>query len=183
MPVPLQVIVSLLVGLGLALAASVQFEQGRSPFGREVWVPILYQVLIVSPVVVYLGVVHPDWSWLYFVDPARLPVGTVALVVLSTAAAELAGYLGGWALLRAGHRRELALAVAAIALLSIVFAIAVRHRLSSAGSFAEFAVGASVPIGTRKLGWSVAIAGLGAVVALFLSVRFLVEQGRREREG
>ncbi len=183
MPVPLQLIASLIIGLGLALAASVQFEQGRSPFGREVWVPVLYHGLIVSPLVIYVGLVHPDWSWMYLVDPARLPFGTIVLVVLGTAAAELGGYLGGWALLRASHKRELWIALAGLVLLTVGLVIGSRERLASSGSFAEFAVGAAVPIATRKLGWALGIAVLGALTSLFLSVRFLVDQGRREREG
>lgn len=183
MPVPLQLVISLFVGLALALSASVQFEQGRSPFGREIWVPVLYHGLIVTPMVVYAGLVHPDWSWMYLVDPARLPLGTIVLVVLGTGAAELGGYLGGWALLRAGHKRELWLAALGVLGLALALGIAARQRLGQSGTFAEFAVGAAVPIGTRKLGWALGVSGVGAVVALVLSLRFLVDQGRREREG
>lgn len=174
---------SALVGLALALAAYWQFEQGRAPFGREAWVPLLFQLLVVTPSVIYLGLAFPDWSWLYLVEPLRLPFGVITLSVIGTAVAELSGYLGGWALLRARRRREL-LGVMGVATLALIVAILVlRERLGHAGTYAEYASGQAVPIAERKLGWALSIIGAGTVASLVLAIRFLIEQGQREREG
>ena len=182
-PVPLQLIGCVLIGLSLALAAYSQFEQGRPPFGRDAWVPVLFQGLVVTPTILYIALVFPDWSWLYWVDPGRLPVGTTTLVVVGAAAAEIAAYLGGWALLRARRRRELALAVAFVVILLVGLVIALHERLGHAGTFAEFALGQAARLGERKLGWSVAIVDVGLVVGLVLSVRFMLVEGERERGG
>jgi len=183
LPVPLQLVASALVGLSLSLAAFWQFEQGRTPFGREAWVPLLFHVLFVTPSVIYLGLAFPDWSWLYLVEPRRLPFGTITLSVLATALAELGGYLGGWALLKARRRRELTLAVGLGTLTLIVVMLVLRERLSHAGTYAEYALGQAVPIAERKLSWALSIIGSGTVVGLVLAIRFLLEQGQREREG
>ncbi len=183
LPVPLQLIASVLIGLSLALAAYSQFEQGRSPFGRDLWVPLLFQLLLVTPAILYVGVVHPDWSWLFWVDPGRLPFGTTTLVVIGAAAAELGGYLAGWALLRARRRRELMIAVGAVALVFLILLVALHDRLAHAGTFAEYALGRAARLGERKLGWTLAIVDVGVAVGLVLSVRFLLVQGERERGG
>ena len=173
----------MLIGLVLALAAFSQFENGRSPFGRTVWVPLLYQILVVTPALLYFGFVHPDWTWLYLVDPRRLPAGITILFVLATAAALLGGYLGGWVLLRARHRQALMgiIAVGGAALLSALFVF--RDRLRHAGSYLEFTTGNAPLLAERKLGWSLGLVAGGLIIALLLSVRFLVAQGQREREG
>ncbi len=183
MPVPLQLIASVLIGLSLALAAFSQFEGGRPAFGRDLWVPILYQLFIVTPTILYVAIVHPDWSWLYWIDPGRLPFGTTTLVVVGAAAAELAGYLAGWALLRVRRRRELMLAVAALGVLLVSLIAGLHERLTHAGTFAEFMGGTAARLGERKLGWSLAIVDVGLVVGLALSIRFLLVQGERERGG
>ncbi len=183
LPAPLLILACALVGLSLALAAFSQFENGRSPFGVTLWVPVLYQSLVVTPALVYLSLVHPAWTWLYLVDPGRLPIGTTVLAVLAAAAAELAGYLGGWVLLRAHRRRELMLAVAVVAAALVTSTTALRARLGRAGTFAEFSSGTAAALGERKLGWALGIVVAGLLVGLFVSVRFLILQGQREREG
>lgn len=183
MPVPLFIVASAIVGLAFALAAWAQLENGRSPLGPTLWVPVLYQILLVTPAVLYLSLVHPAWSWLYLADPARLPLGTTAIAVLATAAAMIGGYLAGWGLLRAGRRRELAGAVA-LGMVALGVAMAVlRGRLGRSGTFAEFAAGAANPIGARKLGPALMLIAVGLLLGLVAALRFLVEQGHREREG
>jgi hypothetical protein len=169
--------------LALALAAFSQFENGRSPFGRTLWVPLLYQVLLVTPALLYFGFVFPDWTWLYLVDPHRLPVGITILSVFATAAALLGGYLVGWVLLRARRRRELVGVVAVTVLSLFVSLLMLRERLGRAGSYAEFVAGHAPKLGERKLGWSLALVSAGLIFGLIASLRFLVVQGRREREG
>ncbi len=183
MPVPLFIFASALVGLSLALAAWAQLENGRSPLGPTLWVPVLYQLLVATPALLYLTLVHPAWAWLYLADPVRLPMGSTAVAALAAAAAELGGYLGGWALLRAGRRRELAGVVLLSAVALVAALAALWGRLSRAGSFAEFVAGTADKVGQRKLGPALALIGLGLVLGLFASLRFLVEQGQREREG
>jgi hypothetical protein len=146
-------------------------------------VPLLYQVLLVTPAFLYFGFVFPDWTWLYLVDPHRLPIGITILSALATAAALLGGYLVGWVLLRARRRRELMAVVAVTALMLLVSLLLLRERLGRAGSYAEFVAGNAAKLGERKLGWSLALVSTGLVTGLIASLRFLLVQGRREREG
>jgi ABC-type multidrug transport system permease subunit len=181
LPIPLQIVACLLVGLSLALAAHRKASQGRSPFGREGWVPILYQVVLVLPVVAYLGAVHPAWSWLYLVDPQRLPFGTLVLALVGASAAMAAGYLSGWALVKARRTRELVVAIGLLALGLVVTAILVRARLGQAGTFADFLAHDTAPLGTRKLGWALTLVDAGLLGGLALCVSYLVNEGQRDR--
>jgi hypothetical protein len=144
---------------------------------------VLYQLLVVTPALLYLALVHSAWAWLYLVDPARLPTGTTAIAVLAAAAAELGGYLVGWALLRARRRRELVAVVLGGVVAIGVSLLLVRGRLSRAGTFAEYVAGEAQRLEVRKLGPALVLIGVGLLLGLFTSLRFLVEQGRREREG
>jgi hypothetical protein len=169
--------------MALAMSAYSQFENGRAPFGRTVWVPLLYQVLVVTPALLYFGLVFPDWTWLYLVDPQRLPLGITALFASTTAATLLGGYLAGWALLRARHRRPLIVLMGLWSVGLFVALLMLRERWTRAGSYADFVSGQAVPLGERKLGWSFGLVSGGLVAGLALSVRFLIAQGRRDREG
>lgn len=147
------------------------------------WVALLYQGLVVTPAILYLGFVHPDWTWLYLVNPQRLPSGITVLSVLASAAALLGGYLGGWILLRARRRRELMGACALLIVGLGAVLLVLRDRLGHAGTFADYAAGEAARLTERKLGWALGVIVPGTLAALVLSLRFLVVQGRREREG
>ncbi|MEO6953537.1 MAG: hypothetical protein ABI321_17170 [Polyangia bacterium] len=181
MPIPLQLVGSLLVGLVFALAAHRQAADGRSPFARNGLVPVFYQLVLVTPAVLYLGLVHPAWSWLFLVPPERLPFGIVGLALVGTAAAEAGGYLVGWQLLKLGRRREVSIATAVLGLVLLVALVLLRARVGHAGTYAEFELAMSPSLAARKLGWAVGIIDLGLLAGFVTSVLFLVEQGERER--
>ncbi len=165
----------------LSLAAHRQAAEGRSPFTRDGLVPLFYQVVLVTPAVLYLGLVHTAWSWLYLVEPERLPFGIVGLAVVGTAAAEAGGYLVGWTALRLRHRRELTISAIALGIFLLVALVMLRARVGHAGTFTEFALGMAPPLGARKLGWAVVIIDVGLVAGLILSASFLVQEGERDR--
>src|SRR5262249_59830703 len=112
------------VGLVFAACARVQFANGGSPWGRELAAVLSFEAIIVWPVALYFYLVHPAWSWMYLIDPARLPWGVGFLVLLGYAATLLGGYLGGWALLRARKETAVYAVLAGLGLVLIVLLIA-----------------------------------------------------------
>jgi hypothetical protein len=159
----------------------VQFASGSSPWGRELMAVLLFEGIIVWPVALYFYFVHPDWSWMYFVDPQRLPWGIASLVLLAYVATLLGGYLGGWALARARQERLLYGAVGLVGLVLIIFLIAGRTRLGHDGSFAQFHAGSAVSVGEGKIGWALAATTTGVIIAIALVGFTLWEQGKRSR--
>src|SRR5262249_5232624 len=136
--VPFDLILSVFIGLVFAACARVQFAGGGTPWGRELAAVLSFEGIIIWPVALYFYLVHPAWSWMYLIDPARLPWGIVVLVLLAYVATLLGGYLGGWALLRVRKEKALYAALAVLGVTLIVFLIAARGRISHAGTYDEF---------------------------------------------
>jgi hypothetical protein len=179
--VPFDLIFSVFVGLVFAACARVQFANGGSPWGRELAAVLSFEAIIVWPVALYFFLVHPAWSWMYLIDPARLPWGVSVLVLLGYVATLLGGYLGGWALVRARKEKLLYAALAAVGLTLIIFLIAARKRIAHAGTFEEFHAGHALSVGEGKLGWALAATSTGVAIAIVLVGFTLWEQGKRSR--
>jgi predicted MFS family arabinose efflux permease len=167
--------------LVFAACARTQFTGGGSPWGRELAAVLSFEAIIVWPVALYFYLVHPAWSWMYFVDPDRLPTGISLLVLLGYVATLLGGYLGGWALLRAHKERILWGVLGVVALALIVFLIACRSRVAHSGTYEEYHAGHALSVGEGKLGWALAATSTGVAIAMVLVGFTLWEQGKRSR--
>ena len=179
--VPFDLILSVSIGLVFAACARVQFSGGASPWGRELAAVLSFETIIFWPVVLYFILVHPAWSWMYLVDPAKLPVGVSLLVLVADIAALVGGYLGGWALLRARRERALYAAIAVVGLALVLFLIICRGRLMHEGSFEEYHSGHAVSVAEAKIGWALAATSTGVAIAVVLVGFTLWEQGKRSR--
>jgi hypothetical protein len=179
--VPFDLILSVFIGLVFAACARVQFAQGGTPWGRELAAVLSFEGIIVWPVALYFYLVHPAWSWMYLIDPVRLPWGILALVLVAYVATLLGGYLGGWALVRVGKEKLLFAALAVVGVGLILFLIMARGRISHTGSFDEFHAGRALALGEGKLGWALAATATGVAIAVVLVGFTLWEQGKRSR--
>ena len=180
--VPFDLIFSVFVGLVFAACARVQFAGGGSPWGRELAAVLSFEAIIVWPVALYFYLVHPAWSWMYLIDPARLPWGVSVLVLLAYVATLLGGYLGrlgagadaqGEGALRRArrHRRR---------------ARHLPHRRRAGASrtparYDEYHAGHALTLGEGKLGWALAATATGVAIAIVLVGFTLWEQGKRSR--
>jgi hypothetical protein len=180
--VPFDLIVSVLLGLIFAWCARQQFTNGVAPWGRELAAVLSFEAIIIWPVALYFYLVYPDWSWMYFVDPRRLPFGAIILVLLGYVATLLGGYLAGWAILRARKLQALYGVLGAGAFALLVFLIATRRRLVTHGTFAEFHSGHALTFTTSKLIWAMCVTTLGVAAAAALVGFALWEQGKRFRD-
>jgi hypothetical protein len=169
------------VGLVFAACARQQFSGGAAPWGRELAAVLLFEAIVLWPVALYYYLVYPDWSWMYFVDAKRLPSGVSVLVLLAYVATILGGYLGGWALLRAGKQRILLGAMAGLALVLFIFVIVCRARLFSSGTFAQFHSGNPPSASEGKLAWALVVTAIGMSIAIVVVGLALWEQGKRPR--
>jgi hypothetical protein len=171
----------LLVGLGFAWCARVQFLGGATPWGRELAAVLSFEAIIVWPISLYYFLVFPDWSWMYLVDPDRLPRGVSVLVLLAFASVLVGGYLVGWALLRANREKWLWGALGGAALALLLIAVLCRRRLFASGTFAEYHAGHALSVGESKLSWSMGITIIAIGAAASLVGFTLYEQGKRFR--
>jgi hypothetical protein len=179
--VPVYLLQSGLCGLLFAACARPQWRKDRVPWGRELWAIVCFETIIAWPVALYFFLVFPDWSWMFLVDPKRLPLGASALVLLGGMVTLVGGWLGGWALLRA-QRDRLAIGIGAGgALMLLLFVILTRGRLFSGGTYAEYHAGAAPPAGDGKLGWSLGATAIGVAAAAAFVCLTIREEGRRFR--
>ena len=179
--VPFDLIFSVLVGLIFSACARQQFAGGAAPWGRELAAVLSFEALIIWPVALYFYLVYPDWSWMYFVDPHKLPWGVSFLVMLGYVATLLAGWLAGWAILRARKPRVLYGVLGGGALFLLVFSLLCRARLSNNGTFAEYHAGQAMAVSEGKLVWALGVTALGVAAAVALVGFTLREQGKRFR--
>jgi hypothetical protein len=179
--VPFDLIFSVLVGLVFSACARQQFASGAAPWGRELYAVLSFEAIILWPIALYFYLMFPDWSWMYLVDPHKLPWGVSLLVLLGYAATLLGGYLAGWGLLRARKPKALWGALAGVSLVLAALVVVGRGRLRSSGSFAAYHAGHALSLGEGKLGWALAFTSGGVLIAIILVGRTLWEQGRRSR--
>jgi hypothetical protein len=167
------------LGLAFASAAVNQFREGRSPWGRELLAVLSFEAIVLWPVAIYLYLVHPDWSWMYWVDPASLPRGLLGLVLAAWLVALLGGYLGGWALIRRRGQRSAWVALGAGAATWLTAVLVAHARISRYGTYAAFHQGKAVPLGTVKLAWVLPAIVIGVIAAAAAVGWTLYSQGRR----
>ena len=179
--VPFDLIFSVFIGLVFSACARQQFSGGAAPWGRELMAVLSFEAIILWPVALYYYLVYPDWSWMYFVDPHKLPWGVSLLVMLGYVATLLGGYLAGWAILRARKPRVLYGALGGVALFLLVFALVGRGRLANNGTFDEYHAGHAPGVTEGKLIWALAVTALGVAAAIALVGFTLREQGKRFR--
>lgn len=126
-------------------------------------------LLVVWPTGAYLYLLHPGWSWLFLVDPGRLP-GLVILTVLVLHAAVLLGaYALAARLVRLGKEVVLRWAILAAPVVILVLIVILRGRLLRYGTFADFHGGSTLPLFSVKLGYvlvAVVAGGLGAAAVV-----------------
>ncbi len=172
---------SLLSGLLFAYFARVQFAEGGSPFRSEIVAVLSFAALVLWPLAIYFYFVHPDWSWMYFLDPRRLPRGLFIGVLMLHLAALLGGYLAGFAAIKARRMRLLYGSMAGLLALLLVLSVLLRGRLSSDGTLEEYRAGTALSLSEGRLGFILVIAMAGLIAGIAITGYALWDCGRRYR--
>ncbi len=163
--IPIDLILSAWLGLLFAGCARLQFRDGAPPWGRELLAVGSFELMAMWPAAIYFYVVHPAWSWMYLVDPARFGTGFLILVLAALLATLLAGYGTGWWLIRNKREGILWFALGSTGIVMLLIALLSVARLGGYGSYAEFHAGHTLPITEVKLGWVLLACGLGVLAS------------------
>lgn len=136
--------------------------------------------IVVWPTTAYLYLAHPDWSWLYLVDPDRVPRLVVVPLVAASAAAVGFGYWGAARMLAlVPDRRALPGALAGLGALVLLLAFLARARLLHDGSYDEYHAGRALPLFDVKLGYALVAVAVGVIGATAFVAWELLRDGRR----
>ncbi len=171
--VPIDLLLSTLLGLAFAACARRQLIEANDPAARffegalgwELLAVVSFVALARGPVALYFAVVHTDWSFLYLVEPSRLPTGTAVLLLLAHLACVLGGWGAGLWLARRRLDGALAGAIGGVALAALALALGWHERLGSDTTFAGYRDGLRPPLGAAKLPWLLATTTLGQLVS------------------
>ncbi|MSP63454.1 MAG: hypothetical protein EXR72_24540 [Myxococcales bacterium] len=177
-PIPLDLLLSLVIGLAFAACARRQLEEGRLLWSYELAAVLSFAVVIRWPVALYFHLVHTAWSWLFLVDPARRPFGSGAVVLGAHLACLLGGWGAGWALTRRAPARALLAATLGAGALALLLLLLLHDRVLTAATYAAWRDGERPPLEGR-LAWAVLAAITGTLAAVATVGGTLWSQGRR----
>lgn len=141
----------------------------------------MYLGMIVAPIALYLYAAHPAWTWMYLVDPAKVPgFSLIPLVAAHCTAVVVGWFVGGRLILakRGTLARNVALAGFA---LSFVGVLVFWGRLGKVGSYQEYEQARALALMDVKLGYVLVALGFASGASGLYVAFELVRDSRRLR--
>lgn len=135
--------------------------------------------VILLPLALYLYLVHPAWSWMYLINPDKVPSVLLVPLLVFHGAALVGGYWLGGRLVKARRMVHGIYAAVAAALVLLVATLLSWGRLGRYGSYQEWSEGRALGLMDVKLGYVLVVAtiGLGAA-AVFIALQLLRDSRR-----
>ena len=143
------------------------------------WLVLTFAGVILIPVAFYFYMAHPAWSWMYAVDPARVPSILLLPLLVGHGLAIVAGWWAGGKMVRAHKTREAIYGALGAAVLLAVLTLVFWGRLGRYGTYSEFTDGRALQIMDVKLGYVVIVIFLGLGAAAILVALQLLHDSRR----
>ena len=137
--------------------------------------------MVATPITLYLYLVHPDWSWMYAVDPRRVPHLAIVPVLAAHAGMVVVGWYLGARLLRLKRDRAALYTLGGAALVTVLAVLLCHQRLGSYGSFGEFHQGRALGLWQAKLGYVLVALAVGLASAAGYVALELARDSRRVR--
>ena len=138
----------------------------------------MHAAAVVAPVALYFYAVHPAWSWMYWLDPAKLSGVAIIPLTVGHAALVIGGWYGASILLRRGYQGALLYIAGAIALILLVLVVGGIQRLGTAADYLGWQTQRGTSLFKVQLGWAFVV----SLLALFSSAIYIaIELGRDGR--
>jgi hypothetical protein len=173
------------VSLGLAFAVCARDRvRADGPFASPSFlVVLLFTGILLVPMTFYFYVWHPAWTWMYLVDPDRIPALAVIPLVFLHGAFVIGGWYGGARLIRAGRARAAMYSIGVGGAVVLVATVTAWGRLGHVGTYQEFwdTPSRALPMMEVKLGYVMVAMVLGLAVAAGSVAVELVRDSRRVR--
>jgi hypothetical protein len=177
--IPLELLINLVLGLGFSWCGRDRIR-ADGPFSPPAFhLVATFAAILIGPITLYLYATHPAWSWMYLVDPDKLPGLLLLPVTIGQVVAVLVGWWVGALLLRARLKRVLAACAGVGSVLALLVLFLGRGRLGTYGSFDDFTAGRSLDLMQVKLGYVLVAIGLGALASgVYLALQLLRDSRR-----
>lgn len=168
-------------GIGFALVARDRIR-AEGPFAAPAFPLVaLHAATVVAPIALYFYAVHPAWSLMYWVDPAKISV----LAILPLLVVHAGLVVGGWyiaaILLRRGFQTAVFYAGGTVLLALLVLVVSGIRRISTAADYLGWQSNQGISVFSVQLGWAflvslLALSGSAVYIAIELG-----RDGRRVR--
>lgn len=168
-------------GIGFALVARDRIR-AEGPFAAPAFPLVaLHAAAVVAPIALYFYAVHPAWSLMYWVNPAKISVLAILPLLVGHAGLVVGGWYLAAILLRRGFQTAVFYAGGAALLALLVLVVSGIRRISTAADFRGWQADRGVSIFRVQLGWAflvslLALAGSAVYIAIELG-----RDGRRVR--
>jgi hypothetical protein len=173
----------LLFGIGFALIARDRIR-ADGPFAPPAFLyVVLHTGMIVAPIALYFYLVHPEWAWMYLVDPAKLSGLAVLPLVVGHAALVGGGWYAGAFMIRTDRKKPLLYVLGGVALIALIMIALSWARLSHAATYAGWHLGEAGRVGlfSVELGYAVMVGLLAIAGSAVYTALGLIRDRRRVR--
>jgi hypothetical protein len=135
----------------------------------------------VAPIALYFYAVHPAWSLMYWVNPAKISVLAILPLLVGHAALVLGGWYVAAILLRRGFQSAVIYTGGAVLLTLLVLVVSSIRRISTAADYLGWQSNRGISVFSVQLGWAflvslLALSGSAVYIAIELG-----RDGRRVR--
>ena len=181
--IPLPLAALLHVGLGLAFALAARGRiRADGAYASPAFAVALAQVgLVVAPLGFYFYLVQPAWTWMYWIDPDRVPMLAAVPLVAAHAGLVLGGWHLGAQLVRRDRQRLAVWILTGLGVALIVGAAIALPRLFTAATYAGYHRGQRRGLMSVELGWAVLVSWLAVAVTAGYTAFELARDSRRAR--
>jgi len=176
-------IFNLLSGLGFAWLARDRIR-ADGPFAPPAFLYIvLHAGMIVAPIALYFYLVHPEWAWMYLVDPAKLSGLAVLPLVVGHAALVGGGWYAGAFMIRTDRKKPMLYVLGGVAVIALIVVALSWARLSHAATYAGWKLGEAGRVGlfSVELGYAVMVGLLALAGSAVYTALGLIRDRRRVR--
>jgi hypothetical protein len=178
---PLACLFHLGLGLAFALAARGRIRVDGAYASPAFSVSLAHVGLVVAPLGVYFYLAQPAWTWLYWLDPARIPRLAAVPLVAAHAGLVIAGWHLGAQLVRRDRTRLAVWIAIGIGVALVVAAALALPRLATAASYAGYHRGERRGLMSVELGWAVLVSLLATAITAGYTAFELSRDSRRAR--
>ncbi|MFO8058859.1 MAG: hypothetical protein R6V10_16350 [bacterium] len=177
---------SLVLGLVVPLLCPAYVKQARYAVRNWYFMAlVMFQLFFFIPLGTYLYFYYPDWSLMFFADPAAMDPVAVRLTGLFAVSgymiAAMAGFAVSATLIRKNRARQAWMAFAVLAAGLGLFSLITMPRLMEVGTYAEFTASPkeTVFLYGHTIGYVIPVVALLAAAALITMFRIFRKAGMR----
>lgn len=175
-----------MLGLLVPLLSPAYIRQARHAVRNWYFLAlVMFQLFFFIPLGTYLYFYYPDWSLMFFADPAAMDPVAVRLTGLFAVAGYMIAAMVGFAvsatLIRKDRARQAWIATVVVAVGLGVFSLITMTRLMEVGTYAEFTASPkeTVFLYGHTIGYVIPVVALLAAAALITMFRIFRKAGTR----